>query len=124
MPTLTALITGAPTSGYAAVLFLDLVELSPSAELSPFVLEAVLAWVKTYGDDTSFWSNNDIGARACAWFTKTLTAGGLTLNDGQQADLRVALDAMVRAGVTSARTLEDLIDAINNLAGQSRYAGM
>ena len=120
MPMPTALVSGASTSGYVAVLFLDLVEIAPSAELSAFVLEAVRAWVKTYGDDTSFWNNNDIGSRICAGFTEVFMDGDLGLTDAQQTDLRVVL---ARAGVTSARTLEDLIDTMNNPRGQSPRAG-
>ncbi len=109
LPTLTALVVGAPTSGYIAVLFLDLVELSAKPPLLPFVLEAVMVWCKAYDADTSFWGNNDIGARTCVWFTKAL-GGSLTAQ--QRSDLRGVLDVLVRAGVTSARVLEDIIDAI------------
>lgn len=120
MPTLTALVVGAPTSGYIAVLFLELIELAPIVELSPLVLEAAAAWSTTYGDDTSFWGNNDIGARVCAWFTKAIAGGDLGLSNAQQARLRETLDVMVRAGVTSARPLEDLIETINNPSGEDR----
>lgn len=64
MPTLTALVTGAPSSGYLASLFLNLVESSPRAALLPFVVQATTAWCSAYGVDTNFWSEKDIGAAA------------------------------------------------------------
>src|SRR6266436_235821 len=44
MPTLTALVTGASSSGYLATLFLNLVESSPRAARLPFVVQATTAW--------------------------------------------------------------------------------
>jgi hypothetical protein len=115
MPTLTALVTDAPTSGYLAVLFLDIIELSPTLVLLPYVLEAIMAWCKAYDDDTSFWGSNDVGARVCAWLTKVLSTGGSSLTDQRQSDLSAALDILVRAGITSARALEDnLIDKMSD----------
>lgn len=114
MPTLTSLVVGAPTSGYLAVLFLELIELAPIGELSPHVVDATAAWSTTYGDDTSFWSNDDIGARVCAWFTKVIESSDLGLTNAHQERLRGTLDVMVRSGVTSARLLEELIETINN----------
>src|SRR5690606_8352447 len=66
MPTLTALVTGAPSSGYLATLFLNLVESSPRAALLPFVAQAATAWGSAYGSDTNFWAEKDIGGRLCA----------------------------------------------------------
>lgn len=114
MPALTSLVVGAPTSGYLAVLFLELIELAPIGELSPHVVDATAAWSTTYGDDTSFWSNDDIGARVCAWFTKVIESSDLGLTNAHQERLRGTLDVMVRSGVTSARLLEELIETINN----------
>src|ERR1700730_371031 len=75
MPTLTALVTAAPTSGYLATLFLNLVESSPRVVLLPFVVEATTAWCSAYGVDTNFWSEKEIGGRVCAWLDRTFTAG-------------------------------------------------
>ncbi|WP_192250756.1 hypothetical protein [Mesorhizobium caraganae] len=41
MPTLTGLVTGAASSGYLAVLFLDLIETSPRPALVPYLVEAL-----------------------------------------------------------------------------------
>jgi hypothetical protein len=109
MPTLTKLVLGAPTSGYIAVLFLDLVERSHNPSILPFALNAVMAWCGAYGADTGFWNNHDVGSRACAWFTKALTEGA-SMTANQQTELRSALDILVKTGIVSARALEDLID--------------
>src|ERR1019366_6344333 len=52
MPTLTALVTEAPSSGNLATLFLNLVESSPRAALLPFVVQATTAWCSAYGVDS------------------------------------------------------------------------
>jgi hypothetical protein len=98
LPVLTGLVTSAPTSGYIAVLFLDLMELSQKPAMLPFVLEALMGWCNAYGADTSFWGNNDVGARTCAWLTKALSVEDASLTAKQQSDLRAALDILVRAG--------------------------
>jgi hypothetical protein len=61
MSTLTALVTGASSSGYLASLFLNLVEASPRVALLPFVVQATAAWCSAYGGDTNFWAEKDIG---------------------------------------------------------------
>jgi hypothetical protein len=56
MATLTELVVGAPTSGYLASLFLNLVESSQDKGLIPFVIEAMTAWCSAYGVDRNFWA--------------------------------------------------------------------
>jgi hypothetical protein len=109
MGTLTSLVTGAPTSGYFATLFLNLMESCPSASLMPFVVQAVGAWCSAYGVDVNFWGEKNVGPRVCAWLERTLA------NDGAasaamaevQDELRRCLDIMVRSGVAQAREIED-----------------
>lgn len=110
LPTLTGLVTGAPTSGYLAILFLDLIELSPKPTMLPHVLDVVISWCDARGADVGFWGNYDIGLRTCAWFTKVLAVEHASLTAQQQSRLRTALDVLVRAGIAAARALEDFID--------------
>ncbi|MER8855999.1 hypothetical protein NKH94_31445 [Mesorhizobium australicum] len=112
MPTLTGLVTGAASSGYLAVLFLDLVETSPRPALVPYLVEALGAWCSAYGPDTSFWVSRDIGGRVCRWLEDVLADGVPGLPDSTQAKaLLDSLDVLVQAGVTSAREVEELLAA-------------
>jgi hypothetical protein len=72
MATLTDLVVGAPTSGYLASLFLNLVESSHHKALVPFVAAATDAWCKAYGIDRNFWVEKNIGSRICGWFDAVL----------------------------------------------------
>src|SRR5207249_2469636 len=71
--TLTDLVVGAPTSGYLASLFLNLVESSHDKALVPFVAQAMASWCSAYGVDRNFWAEKNIGSRVCAWFDAVLT---------------------------------------------------
>ncbi len=118
MPILTALVAGAPASGYFATLFLNLVEPSPRAPLLPFVVQAMAAWCSAYGVDTNFWSEKEIGGRTCAWFDRTFTAdpASSAVVPGVVDDLMKYLDILVRSGVAQAREIEERIIGM----GQSR----
>ena len=111
MPTLTALVTEAPSSGYLATLFLNLVESSPRAALLPFVVQATTAWCSAYGVDTNFWSEKDIGGRVCAWLDRTLTAESTCscVLRGVAEDLMKCLDILIQSGVAQAREIEERI---------------
>jgi hypothetical protein len=111
MPTLTALVTGAASSGYLASLFLNLVEYSPRATLLPFVVQAATAWCSAYGGDTNFWSEKEIGARVCAWLDRTFTtdAESADVLPGVADDLLKCLDILIRSGVAQAREIEERI---------------
>ena len=113
MPTLTALVTAAPSSGYLATLFLNLVESSPRVVLLPFVVEATTAWCSAYGVDTNFWSEKEIGGRVCAWLDRTFTAGPTSVGMLPEVaeDLMKCLDILIRSGVAQAREIEEQIAA-------------
>lgn len=118
MPTLSALVTGAPSSGYLATLFLNLIESSPRAALLPFVAQAATAWGSAYGSDTNFWAEKDIGGRLCAWLDRTFTvdpASVETLPAVAEEVLR-CLDILIQAGVAQAHDIEERIARM----GQSR----
>lgn len=116
LPTLTLLVTGAPSSGYFATLFLNLVETSPRAALLPFVAEATAAWCSTYGVDANFWSEKEIGSRVCVWLEKTFEADPASaavipsISDG----LVRSLDVLVRSGVAQAREIEEYIAKVGH----------
>jgi hypothetical protein len=112
MPTLTDLVTGAASSGYLAVLFLDLIETSPRPALLPYLIDALGAWCSAYGPDTSFWVSRNIGGRVCRWLTRVLSDGATgPLDSVQERILLDCLDILVQAGVTSAREVEELLVA-------------
>jgi hypothetical protein len=121
MPTLTALVTGASSSGYLAGLFLNLVETSPRASLLPFVAHATTAWCSAYGVDTNFWSEKNIGGRVCAWLDRTLApdaGSGDALSLGAD-QLMKCLDILVRSSVAQAREIEDRVARIMSSRGRA-----
>ncbi len=111
MPTLTSLVAGAPSSGYLAILFLNLVERSPRAALLPFVVQALAAWCSAYGADTNFWVEHGVGGRACTWLERTFAkdSGSMEALSGLVDDLLKSLDVLVRSGVAPAREIEERI---------------
>jgi hypothetical protein len=111
MPILTSLVAGASSSGYFASLFLNLIESSPRAPLLPFVVQALAAWCSAYGVDPNFWSEKEIGVRACAWLDRTFTADPATpvVVPGVADSLMKSLDILIRSGVAQARVIEERI---------------
>src|SRR5262249_26779882 len=111
MPTLTALLTGASSSGYLATLFLNLIESSPRTALLPFVVQAANAWGLAYGADTNFWSEKDIGGRLCTWLDRTLTADPTSAKTLPTVveELLKCLDVLIQSGVAQARAIEERI---------------
>jgi hypothetical protein len=118
MPALTTLVVGAPSSGYIATLFLNLVETSPRAALLRFVVQAMSGWCSAYGVDTNFWSEKEIGGRVCAWLDRTLTTdpASTAVIPSIVDELMRCLDVLIRSGVAQAREIEDRISG----TGQSR----
>jgi hypothetical protein len=107
--TLTELVSEAGSSGYLAVLFLNLIGSSPRAALLPYVVKAMTAWCSAYGADTNFWSEKDIGGRVCGWLARTFDAdpqATMMLSDVAD-DLLKSLDILVRAGVAQATEIEE-----------------
>lgn len=111
IPTLTALITGAGSSGYLAILFLNLIGSSPRAALLPYVVSAMTAWCSAYGVDTNFWSENDVGGRVCGWLDRTLEADptAAAILPAIVDDLMKCLDILIRSGVSQASDIEERI---------------
>jgi hypothetical protein len=114
MPVLTALVVGAPPSGYLTERFLSLVETSHNAAFLPYVTQATMAWCSAYGVDSNFWSASGIGSRVCTWLEQTLAAdrAAPAATIAVAGDLMKCLDILVRSGVAQARAIEDRIAAI------------
>lgn len=114
MPALTALVTGAPSSGYLAILFLNLVESSHHAALLSFVVQAATSWCSAYGVDTNFWSEKDIGSRVCTWLDNTINDDSASADHlpGVAEDLLKCLDTLIQSGVAQARGIEEKISGI------------
>jgi hypothetical protein len=112
MPALTGLVTSAPSSGYIATLFLNLVESSPRAALLAYVVQATAGWCSAYGVDTNFWSEKEVGGRVCAWLDRTFTGDPTSASviPGIADDLMKCLDILIRSGVAQAREIEERID--------------
>lgn len=111
---LTDLVTGAPTSGCMAVLFLNLLDTSPRAALIPFAVQAASAWTGAYGADTHFWSERDIGPRLCSWLGRTISedaASAAKINEVRDP-LFKCLDILIRSGVSQANEIESRITAM------------
>jgi hypothetical protein len=115
MPILTALVTGAATSGYLADRFLGLIESSQDAAFLPSIAQAATSWCSAYGADSNFWSERNIGGRVCGWLDLTMTKDpAAPLGMAAVADdLMRSLDVMVRSGVAQAQVIEEKIGAIS-----------
>ena len=111
MPTLTALVADASSSGYLAGLFLNLVESSPRAALLPFVVQAAAAWCAAYGVDTNFWAEKNVGNRVCAWLDRTFVADSSSHDvlTSVAEDLMKCLDIFIQSGVARASEIENQI---------------
>jgi hypothetical protein len=111
MPVLVDLITAAPVPGYTAVIFLNLIDTSPTPTLVPHVISAVTVWCRAAGVDVDFWSATQVGHRTCAWFNAALIEDAQALNATPELrdELVRCLDVMIRSGVTEAQKLEERI---------------
>lgn len=105
---LTDIVTAAPTSGYLATAYLNVLGQAPRPEFLPHVVKAMSAWSAAYGVDANFWVERDIGPRCCTWLEQALAADAQAFSDASiQAVLFGGLDVMVKAGVGQARQVED-----------------
>src|SRR6267142_1139455 len=60
LPVLGNLVKGGP-SLFAAVVTLNLLEMSPASAHLPFLLAAAKTWLESYADDSDFWGDYGIG---------------------------------------------------------------
>jgi hypothetical protein len=115
MGTLTDLVVGAPTSGYLATLFLNLVESSRDPAFIPFVVNVTSAWCAAYGVDRNFWAEKNIGSRVCAWIDAVLAkdASVQRVLTNMADQLFKCLDVLVQSGVAHGRIVEERISSFD-----------
>jgi len=119
--TLVDLIVTAPSSGYLATAFLNVLDAAVLPDLLPHVARALTAWSTAYGVDTPFWHDRDIGPRACSWLDKILTAHAVAASDAAlQATLSASLDLMVRSGVGEASQVERKLLQLSGASGEQK----
>ena len=119
--TLTDLVAGAPTSGYLASLFLNLIESSHGKALIPFVARACSTWCAAYGVDRNFWAEKNVGSRVCVWLD-ILLAKDTGVHDVTEAvadELFKCLDILIQSGVAHARVVEEKITHLEGSRRQS-----
>ena len=111
MATLKDLLVGAPTSGYLATLFLNLLNYRIDPTFIPFVVKATAAWCAAYGVDRNFWAEKNIGSRVCAWLDAVVAKDASSRDrlTSMAEELFKCLDVLVQSGVAHARILEDKI---------------
>lgn len=121
VPTLVDLIVAAPSSGYLATAFLNVLDAAVLPDIMLQVARALTAWSTVYGIDTAFWHDRDIGPRACSWLDKVLTAHARAAGDAAlQATLLASLDIMVRSGVGAASQVEYKLSDPSGSSGEPK----
>jgi hypothetical protein len=100
------LISG--TSYFAALVTMDLLEVSPQASLLPVLVAGGKAWVDSYADDTGFWLEHGIGRRVCAWIDRVRQSEpqALSTDKPERQKIDVILTTLVSVGIPEARQLE------------------
>jgi hypothetical protein len=113
LPQLIDLLTSGP-SYFAALLTMDLLEVSSEASLLPILVAGGQAWVGSYADDTGLWVEHGIGRRVCAWIDRVRQRAPevLSADKPDRQDIDVILAALVRLGVPEARQLEAALAAL------------
>jgi len=106
LPTLEGLAV-AP-SLLIAVQTMNLLEIAPKIEQLPFAIAVVKAWASERQDDPVFWVRHSIGRRFCQWLEQLREMKLVNFQSGapERADLDEILAALVRSGVSEARSLE------------------
>ena len=107
LPQLTDLLTRGP-SYFAALVTMDLLEVSPGPSLLPILIAGCRTWVNSYSDDTALWVERGIGRRVCAWIDEVRQSSpeALSASKPERQDIDVILAALVRLGVPEARQVE------------------
>lgn len=107
LPALIDILARGP-SYFAALVAMDLLEVSPNASLLPVLVAGGKAWAASYGDETSFWVEHGIGRRFCAWIDQVRAASpeALAADRLERQAIDTVLAVLVRLGVAEARVLE------------------
>jgi hypothetical protein len=112
LPQLIDLLTSGP-SYFAALVTMDLLEVSPQLSLLPVLVAGGKAWVGSYADDTGLWVEHGIGRRVCAWIDRVRQSApdALSTDKPERQNIDVILATLVRLGVPEARQLEAALAA-------------
>ena len=107
VPQLIELLTSGP-SYFAALVTMDLLEVSPQPSLLPVLVAGGKAWIGSYADDTALWVEHGIGRRFCALVDRVCQSApdALAADKPERQDIDVILAALVLLGVPEARQLE------------------
>jgi len=110
LPQLVELLTSGP-SYFAALVTMDLLEVSPRPSLLPLLVAGGKAWIGSYADDTALWVEHGIGRRFCALVDRVRQSApeALAADKPERQDIDVILAALVRLGVPEARQLETVL---------------
>jgi hypothetical protein len=107
LPVLQQLVESAPCL-FVAIIALNLLEVAPRSEQMPLLLTGVKAWLASYPDDRTFWTDHGIGRRTCAWIEmiKETEPATLASDTSIRAEVDGILSALVALGVAEATRLE------------------
>ena len=110
LPALIDLLDRGP-SYFVALVTMDLLEVSPDESLLPVLVAGGRAWAASYGDDISFWVEQGIGRRFCAWVDQIREASPeiLAADKPERQTIGAILAVLVRLGVAEARVLESAV---------------
>ena len=113
LPQLIDLLTSGP-SYFAALVAMDLLEVSPQASLLPVLVAGGKAWIGCYADDSRFWVEHGIGRRVCAWIDRVRQSASEALSTDklERQDIDAILATLVRLGIPEARQLEAALAAL------------
>jgi hypothetical protein len=107
LPILRELVEKGP-SFFAALVTLNLFDVSPQPVHLPVIIAAAITWLRAYPDNAPFWADSDFGRRICG-LIETLWQGAPALLT-KDSQLRTAVDqllaSLVGIGVPEAARLE------------------
>jgi hypothetical protein len=113
LPQLIDLLTSGPNY-FAALVAMDLLEVSPQASLLPVLVAGGKAWIGSYADDSRFWVEHGIGRRVCAWIDRVRQSASeaLSADKLERKEIDAILATLVRLGIPEARQLESALEAL------------
>jgi hypothetical protein len=112
LPQLIDLLSSGPCY-FAALVTMDLLEVSPRPSLLPVLVAGGKAWVGSYADDTELWVEHGVGHRVCAWIDRVRQSApeALSTDKPERQNIDVLLATLVRLGLPEARQLEAALAA-------------
>jgi hypothetical protein len=113
LPQLIELLAKGP-SYFAALVTMDLLEVSPRPSLLPMLIVGAKSWLGRYADDTGFWMGHSIGQRFCGWVDRIrLSAPDALASDKvERQEIDRIFAALVQLGLPEARQLETALASV------------